>query len=88
MDEVAKILQEKPELKLSVAAHADNRGTYERNLMWSVRRAKAVADYFINKGIAADRISYKSYGDTQPIADNKSEKGRAQNRRVEMKVDY
>ena len=88
LNEVAKILQENPELKLSVAAHADNRGTPERNLMWSERRAIAVADYFISKGIAADRISYKGYGDTQPIADNKTEKGRAQNRRVEMKVDY
>ncbi len=88
LDEVVRIMQEHPELKLSIAAHADNRGTSERNMMWSERRAKAVADYFISKGIAADRISYKGYGDTQPVADNKSSKGRARNRRVEMKVDY
>ena len=88
LDEVIKVLQGNPELNLSIAAHADNRGTPERNMMWSERRAKAVADYFMSKGIAAGRISYKGYGDTQPIADNKTEKGRAQNRRVEMKVNY
>jgi OmpA-OmpF porin, OOP family len=73
---------------LSIEAHADNAGTPERNMMWSERRAKAVADYFIGKGIAAERITYKGYGDTKPIADNKTAKGRALNRRVEMKVDY
>ena len=88
LNEVANVLAENPSLKLSIAAHADNRGTPERNMMWSERRAKAVADYFISKGIAAERISYKAYSDTQPIADNKTQKGRAQNRRVEMKVDY
>lgn len=88
LDEVVKILQENPQIKLTISAHADNRGTPERNMMWSEKRAKAVADYFISKGISADRISFKGYGDTQPIADNKTEKGRAQNRRVEMKLDY
>lgn len=88
LDEVVKVLQENPELKLNISAHADNRGTAERNMMWSERRAKSVADYFISKGIAAERITYKGYGDTQPVADNKTETGRAKNRRVEMKLDY
>lgn len=88
LDEVVKVLQDNPSLKLNIEAHADNAGTPERNMMWSERRAKAVADYFIGKGIAAERISYKGYGDTKPIADNKTAKGRALNRRVEMKVDY
>ena len=59
LDEVVKILQDNPELKLNIEAHADNRGTPERNMMWSERRAKAVAVYFILKGIAPNRISYK-----------------------------
>ncbi|TWI80417.1 thrombospondin type 3 repeat-containing protein [Lacibacter cauensis] len=88
LNEVVTVLQQNPSLKLSISAHADNLGTPDRNLMWSERRAKAVADYFISKGIAADRIMYKGYGDTQPIASNKTAKGRAANRRVEMKVDY
>jgi len=88
LNQVVTVLQQNPSLKLSIAAHADNLGTPERNMMWSERRAKAVADYFISKGIAADRITYKGYGDTQPVASNKTEAGRAANRRVEMKVDY
>lgn len=88
LNQVVTVLQQNPSLKLSIAAHADNLGTPERNMMWSERRAKAVADYFISKGIAADRITYKGYGDTQPVASNKTAKGRAANRRVEMKVDY
>jgi len=88
LDEVVKILQENPELKLIIEAHADNRGTPERNMMWSERRAKAVAAFFLLKSIAPNRISYKGYGDTKPIADNATEKGRAKNRRVEMKVNY
>lgn len=88
LDEVVKILQDNPELKLNIEAHADNRGTPERNMMWSERRAKAVAVYFILKGIAPNRISYKGFGDTKPLADNATEKGRAKNRRVEMKVNY
>ncbi|HEX4956882.1 MAG TPA: OmpA family protein [Lacibacter sp.] len=88
LDEIVKIMKENPSLKLSVAAHADNRGTAERNLYWSQRRAQAVANYFISKGIDAGRITAKGYGDTQPVSDNKSEAGRAKNRRVEMKLDY
>lgn len=88
LNNVVTVLQQNPSLKLSISAHADNVGTPERNMEWSERRAKAVADYFISKGIAADRIAYKGYGDTQPIASNKTAKGRAANRRVEMKVDY
>lgn len=88
LDAVVTVLQQNPSLKLNIAAHADNLGTPERNMMWSERRAKAVADYFTGKGIAADRITYKGYGDTQPVASNKTEAGRAANRRVEMKVDY
>jgi OmpA-OmpF porin, OOP family len=88
LNEVVKVLQENPALKLNIDAHADNVGTPERNMHWSERRAKAVADYFISKGIAAERITYKGYGDTKPIADNKTAKGRALNRRVEMKLGY
>lgn len=88
LDEIAEILKKNPALKLNIGAHADNRGLSERNLMWSERRAQAVANYFISKGIDAGRITAKGYGDTQPVADNKTESGRSKNRRVEMKVEY
>jgi outer membrane protein OmpA-like peptidoglycan-associated protein len=88
LDEVVNILQQNPAFKLSIAAHADNNGGHERNQLWSDRRAKSVANYFHSKGINQARITYKGYGDTQPIGDNKTEAGRAQNRRVELKLKY
>lgn len=88
LDAVLLVLQENPLLKLNIAAHADNAGVPEQNLKLSEKRAKAVADYFISKGIDANRITAKGYGDTQPIADNRTAKGKSINRRVEMKVEY
>lgn len=88
LEQVAIIMKENLELKLTIDAHADNRGTPERNMMWSDRRATAVANYFISKGISRERLSWKGYGDTKPIADNKTEEGRTINRRVEMKIAY
>jgi outer membrane protein OmpA-like peptidoglycan-associated protein len=88
LNEVVTILKNNPELKLTISAHADTAGTPQGNMKWSERRAKAVTNYFLSKGIAAERISYKGFGDTRPIATNKTEAGRAKNRRVEMKVNY
>ncbi|MFN5335500.1 MAG: OmpA family protein [Bacteroidota bacterium] len=88
LEQVAKILKENKELKLSIEAHADNRGKPERNMMWSEKRAESVATYFISQGIAKDRLTWKGYGDTKPIANNETEEGRARNRRVEMLIGY
>ncbi len=88
LNEIATILKEYPDLKLVIDAHADNRGTPERNMYWSERRAKAVADFFTSNGIDVVRITYKGYGDTQPIGNNKTYAGRAKNRRVELKLSY
>ena len=88
LNEVVKIMKEEKPLKISIEAHADSIGRYERKMMWSELRAKSVANYFISKGIAAERISWKGYGDTKPIADNATEEGRAKNRRVELLIGY
>lgn len=88
LNEVVKVLQDNPELKLTIDAHADNVGKPEANVILSEKRAKAVAAYFISKGIAADRMTTNGYGDTKPVADNNTAAGRAKNRRVEMKVNY
>ncbi len=85
---VAKLLQEHPELKLDIGAHTDSIGSAEGNMQLGERRAKAVADYFVSKGIDAARISFRSYGATMPVASNKTAEGRARNRRVEMKLGY
>ena len=88
LDEVVAIAKENPVIKLKINAYSDNRGTFSRNIDWSEKRAKAVAAYFILKGVAVERITYKGYGDTQPIADNTTEAGRAKNRRVEIQLSY
>jgi OOP family OmpA-OmpF porin len=86
--EVLTILKNDEQLKLNIAAHSDNKGTPARNMFWSEKRAKAVAEYFIANGISSNRIVYKGYGDTQPVADNNTEAGRSKNRRVELKLHY
>ena len=88
LDEVVAVLQQDRDIKIKIQAHSDNRGTYSRNMDWSKKRAKSVAEYFISKGIAANRITYHGYGDTKPIADNSTEEGRSLNRRVEIKLNY
>jgi outer membrane protein OmpA-like peptidoglycan-associated protein len=72
--------------KLELTGHTDNVGNEADNLKLSGNRAKAVYDYLINKGADKNRLTFKGYGKTQPIADNTTEAGRAMNRRLEIKV--
>ncbi|MCB0662787.1 MAG: OmpA family protein, partial [Saprospiraceae bacterium] len=80
------LLQQKPALKIQINGHTDNVGTEKDNLDLSTRRAKAVYDYLVKAGITKERLSYKGFGETQPIADNKTDEGRQQNRRTEFQV--
>ena len=73
---------------IEVEGHTDNVGKAEVNKKLSQKRADAVKDYLIKKGIEADRLSAIGYGSEQPIADNKTKEGRAQNRRVEFKITF
>ncbi len=85
LDEIAKLLQAKPELKLKIVGHTDNKGTPEYNLDLSSRRAaNVVAALTGSYGIAADRLASEGAGLTQPIASNDTDEGRAKNRRVEL----
>jgi outer membrane protein OmpA-like peptidoglycan-associated protein len=61
-------------------------GTAADNAKLSANRAKAVVAYLAEKGIDVKRLAYKGFGATQPISDNNTDKGRAQNRRTELKV--
>jgi outer membrane protein OmpA-like peptidoglycan-associated protein len=61
-------------------------GTEEYNQKLSEARAKSVVDYLIEHGINKDNLSFKGYGETDPVAENNSEQGRAQNRRTEIKI--
>ena len=83
---MVKLLNENPTIKIEISGHTDNVGTPSDNIILSNNRAKAVVNYLVSKGIGTQRLTYKGYGETQPVADNKTEEGRAMNRRTEMKV--
>ncbi|PRD38400.1 UNVERIFIED_CONTAM: oprF [Trichonephila clavipes] len=79
---VAKLLKEYPSATVEVQGHTDSRGRAEYNQKLSERRAQAIVDTLVKQyGIDASRISAKGYGASQPVADNKTAEGRAQNRR-------
>ena len=87
LDEVAKVLSDHPEIqKIRIEGHTDGQGGAGYNLTLSNNRAKAVRAYLISKGIDGKRLESKGFGKTKPIADNKTEEGREQNRRVELRI--
>ncbi|NQV54144.1 MAG: OmpA family protein [Flavobacteriales bacterium] len=79
-------LQKMTSVKIAVFGHTDNQGSSTMNQILSENRAKAVVDYLINKGIDANRMTFKGLGESDPIASNDTEEGRKKNRRVEFKV--
>ena len=88
LNDVAKVLKDDTELKLTVDGHTDNVGTDNLNQKLSESRAAAVKAYLVKQGIDADRLVSAGYGETQPVADNKTPAGRQKNRRVELKLNY
>ncbi len=82
--EIVAMMKSAPDLKLSIEGHTDNVGTAASNLKLSEARAKSVMDAVVKAGIDKSRLSSKGLGQTAPIADNRSEDGRAKNRRVEL----
>jgi len=79
-------LNQNPKLHIEISGHTDSEGSEDYNLELSNRRAGTVAGYLIEQGVNAQRIQFKGYGETQPIASNETEQGRAKNRRIEMKI--
>lgn len=75
-----------PDIKIKISGHTDSRGSDEDNKNLSQRRAESVRKYLILKGAKAENLSAEGYGESKPVADNKSAEGRAKNRRVEFKV--
>jgi outer membrane protein OmpA-like peptidoglycan-associated protein len=86
LDELVAYLNRKDDERIEIGGHTDNVGKPASNLKLSLDRANAVRDYLIGKGINPERLTAKGYGMTEPIAENNTEEGRAQNRRTEVKI--
>ncbi len=86
LDELVAYLVRKSDERIEIGGHTDNVGTKAANLTLSTDRATSVMNYLISKGIDPARLEAKGYGMTVPVEDNRTEEGRAQNRRTEVKV--
>jgi outer membrane protein OmpA-like peptidoglycan-associated protein len=86
LNELAAYLVRKADERIEIGGHTDNVGTAANNLKLSMERAIAVMNYIISKGIDPARLEAKGYGMTMPVESNKTEEGRAQNRRTEVKI--
>lgn len=84
LNEASDILKKNPEINFEVDGHTDNIGPAEYNMKLSERRANAVMEYFVSRGIDSNRLTTKSFGFTKPAASNDTREGRAKNRRVEL----
>jgi outer membrane protein OmpA-like peptidoglycan-associated protein len=87
LENAAKILDENPTVKVAIQGHTDSRGSDKYNQRLSEQRARAVVDYLVRElGIDTGRLTARGYGESRPVADNKTEQGRALNRRVEFVI--
>ncbi len=86
LNRIVDILKRYPDYKMRISGHTDSVGSTASNQTLSERRAQACYDYFIARGISANRLSYAGYGKARPIADNRTAAGREQNRRVEFEI--
>ena len=84
LDEVVESLRAYPEVQIQIQGHTDTRGSEAHNRDLSQRRAEAVRAYFIEGGVEAERMTAVGFGESQPVADNTTPGGRAENRRVEL----
>jgi OOP family OmpA-OmpF porin len=84
LDDAAKVFEMNPSIKVEVQGNTDNIGTAKYNMGLSLRRANAVMQYLINKGVAQSRLNARGFGFSRPVATNDTDEGRALNRRVEL----
>ena len=87
LDRLAAFMNENKASRVNLAGYTDNVGTEAYNQALSERRVNSVRDYVVKKGIENSRVSGQGFGESKPIADNKTAEGRAKNRRVEIKVE-
>jgi OmpA-OmpF porin, OOP family len=84
LGEVAALMRDNPEMRLRVEGHTDSTGTKAANQILSVKRAQAVVDNLVNRGLKRVRFEVAGMGDTDPVADNSTEAGRTRNRRIQL----
>ena len=84
LDKVVAMLKSNPQTKIEIGGYTDNIGDQRLNLALSENRAKVILNYFVSKGIDEERLYYKGYGGTKPVAPNDSEDNKKKNRRVEI----
>ncbi|MBK7389874.1 MAG: OmpA family protein [Bacteroidetes bacterium] len=88
LDELANILKKYDAANLIIEGHTDSQGEDEYNMSLSQKRTESVKMYLMGKGIMESRLTATGFGESKPIADNKTADGRAKNRRVELKTEY
>ena len=86
VDRIANVMLQYPDTVIRVEGHTDSTGTEDYNLELSARRAVAVKNLIVDRGISSSRLETVTYGETRPIATNETEAGRQMNRRVELKI--
>jgi OmpA-OmpF porin, OOP family len=87
LDRLVAFMNENKDKKSTLSGHTDNVGADAYNQRLSERRVNSVRDYVVKQGVDAGRVSGQGFGESKPIADNRTKEGRAKNRRVEIKVD-
>jgi len=85
VSEAANILKENPEMRIEIQGHTDSTGPEAYNQTLSEKRANAIMEYLVNKGIDSGRLEVKGYGESDPIGSNETAEGRQKNRRVRFK---
>jgi outer membrane protein OmpA-like peptidoglycan-associated protein len=86
LEQIVEVMKQRPNLKIEVGGHTDADGDAQANIKLSQDRAQHVVDWLVAKGVASKKLIAKGYGSSSPIASNKTEEGKAANRRVELKV--
>ncbi|HET9622337.1 MAG TPA: OmpA family protein, partial [Kofleriaceae bacterium] len=87
LDEVANVIHDNPDIRrLVIEGHTDSQASHTHNQKLSEQRVESVKAYLIGKGVEPGKLRTKAFGETRPIADNKTEEGRAKNRRVDFRI--
>lgn len=86
LDRLKRIMKHNPSMKIEIGGHTDSKGSDAYNANLSKNRAGSVVEYLVQQGVDKSRMTFKGYGESQPIATNDTEEGRQENRRVEFKI--